>query len=158
MTLETNKIKEIAPGVYWVLLWCPESNILRELLDPNTPFVLCWDHTLGNHTWQEFHLPLVEASNPIQLVSRLANIDFILPTDRFLGLLPMLGPAIRAVQLKSMPPNYLDMKTIKGKPLYRILGECGWHVLLDTPANDYGQVMSPMRSVLEKAIEMMEKV
>jgi hypothetical protein len=158
MTLETNTIKEIAPGVYWVLLWCPESTILGELLDPQTPYVLCWSHEVGNYTWQEFRLPLVEPTEIIGLVSRMANFDFIVPTGRFLEILPKMRPAIRAVQLGKMPPDYLDMRTIKGKQLYRILGECDWHVLIDTPANDYGQVMSPKRNVLEKAVETMERV
>ena len=92
------------------------------------------------------------------MVSRMANFDFIVPTGRFLEILPKIRPAIRAVQLGKMPPDYLDMRTIKGKQLYRILGECDWHVLIDTPANDYGQVMSPKRNDLEKAVEIMERV
>jgi hypothetical protein len=157
MTVETNIIKEIAPGVYWTLLWRPESSILCELLDPQTPYVLCWDHLVGNYSWQEFRLPIVEATEAMDVASRIANIDFIISTERFLKILPKMGPAIKAVQLGSMPPDYLDMRQITGKQLYRILGECGWHVLVDTPANDYGQVMSPKREVLERAIEIMER-
>jgi len=154
MTLETNKIKEIAPGVYWVLLWCPQSNILRELLHPQSPYVLCWDHQVGNYIWHEFRLPIVHATQPISVISRIARFDFILPTQRFLEILPKIGPAIKAVQLGSMPPDYLDMRKIKGKTLYRILGELQWHVLIDTPANDYGELMSPKQGLLERAIEI----
>lgn len=156
--LETGKIKEVAPGVYWVLFWCPESYILNELLDPQTPFVLCWDHDVGNYTWRDFYLPVLDPREPIDVLSRTANFDFILPTQKFLEILPQMKPAIKAVQLSSVPPDYLDMKRIQGKQLYRILSECGWHVLLDTPANDYGQMMSPKREVLERAIETLGTV
>lgn len=152
---EVSRIKEVSPGVYWVKVWCPESYILSEILDPQTQFVLCWDYEVGDYTWREFFLPVIHPYEPIDVLSRIANFDFILPTERFLEIHRHMRPAIKAVQLASMPPDYLDMKRIQGKQLYRILGECGWHVLLDTPANDYGQIMSPKREVLERAIEIM---
>ena len=62
----------------------------------------------------------------------------------------------KAVQLAKMPPDYADLRRVHGKQLYNILGECGWHLLLDTPAIDYGQMLSPMRGVLERAIERMQ--
>lgn len=152
--LETGKIKEVAPGVYWVLLWCPESGILRHLLDIQKPFVLCWDHEIVSPTWSEFSLPVLDPREPVKVLSRTAHFDFIVPTRTFLEILPRMRPAIKAVQLSNVPPDYLDMKSIQGKQLYRILSECGWHVLLDTPANDYGQIMSPKREVLERAIDI----
>ena len=156
--LETGKIKEVAPGVYWALLWCPESYILRELLDPQTSFVLCWDHDVASPTWSEFYLPVLDPREPINVLSRTAHFDFIVPTEKFIEILPRMKPAIKAVQLRSVPPDYLDMKRIQGKQLYRILSECGWHLLLDTPANDYGQIMSPKRETVERAIEIMGTV
>lgn len=158
MTLETNKIKEIAPGIYGVLLWCPQSHMLSELLDRQTPFVLCWDHDVGNYTWRDFCLPVLDPREPIDVLSRIANFDFIVPTERFLEMLPGMKPAVKAVQLSSVPPDHLDMRRIQGKQLYRVLGECGWHVFLDTPGNDYGQMMSPKREVLDRAIEIMQTV
>ena len=155
MALETNRIEQIAPGVYWLLLWCPESGLLRELLDPKKPYVLCWNFNIGNYAWADFALPLLNPREPIKVLSRMANFDFIMPTEQFLEILPRLKPAIKAVQLDKMPPDYLDMNRIKGKQLYRILDECGWHVLLDTPANDYGRILSPNRTVLERAMQLM---
>jgi hypothetical protein len=154
MTLETRKIKEVFPGVYWVLLWCPEAALLAQLLDPALPYVLSWGHVTGRYRWAPFTLPLTESAKPVEVLSRSIEFDYILPTARFLSLLPSLGPAIRAVQLKSLPPDYLDLARIKGKELYRLLAETGWHVLLDTPANDYGQLMSPHRHVLELALSI----
>jgi len=108
---------------------------------------------VGNYTWREFKLPLLDRREPVQVTSRIVRFDFVLPTQRFLEFLPGMSPAIKAVQLSSMPPDHLDMNRIHGNQLYRILGECGWHVLLDTPAN-YGQMMSPKREVLEGVIEI----
>jgi len=48
--IETNRIQEVAQGVYSVLLWCPQSGILSEILDPQMPYVLCWDHEVGDFT------------------------------------------------------------------------------------------------------------
>jgi hypothetical protein len=154
MALETNTIEEISPGIYHLLLWCPESGLLRELLDLKKPYVLCWDFDIGNYSWADFALPLFDPREPIRVLSRMACFDFILPTEQFLRILPRMRPAIKAVQLDKMPPDYLDMKRIKGNQLYQILNDCGWHVLLDTPANDYGRILSPNRSVLERAIQV----
>ena len=157
MTLETNQIKEIEPGVYWTLLSFPESSLLTQLLDPNTKYVLCWNHTVGNYAWREFCAPLVKPDQPLNLLSRVIHFDFILETKAFTDLLPEIGRAIKAVQLNRIPPDYLDMERIKGKQLHRVLRECGWHVLLDTPGNDYGQLMSPKREVLERAIAIVQE-
>ena len=154
MSLETNIIKELAPGVYWVLLWCPESSILRELLDPNTGYVLCWNHYVGHRHWSEFCLPLLDPKKPVNVISRSLTFDFVLPVGEFIELLPHMSAGISAVQLGTLPPDYLDMRRIRGKQLYRILGECGWHIFLDTPGNDYGEVMNPRREVLEQAIRV----
>jgi hypothetical protein len=153
MTLETDKIKEVAPGVFWVLLWCPESSLLRELLAP-AGYVLCWDYDVGDFTWRDARLPVLDLKEPLTVRTRAVNFDFILPAAEFAEILPRMKPAIRAVQLGKLPPDYLDMRRIKGEQLYRILSECGWHVLLDTPANDYGQLMSPNREVVERAVEL----
>lgn len=154
MTPVTNKISEIAPRIYSVTLWCPESSLLQQLLDPVAPYVLCWDHTVGTFEWREFSLPVFDPLDPISGYSRVAGFDFVLSTKRFLDILPRLEPAIKAVQMRILPPAYLDMRRIRGKELFRILGECGWHLLLDTPANDFGILMSPEPTVLERAIEL----
>jgi hypothetical protein len=157
MTLETNRIKEIDPGVYWTLLSFPESSLLTQLLDPNTKYVLCWNHTVGNFAWRRFRAPLVRPDQPLDFLSRVIQFDFILETEPFIKLLSDIGPAIKAVQLNHIPPDYLDMDKVKGRQLYRVLRECGWHVLLDTPGNDYGQLMSPKKEVLERAIEIVQE-
>jgi len=86
-----------------------------QLLYPNTKYVLCWNHTVGDCTWQEFLAPLVNPEQPLNLVSRVVHLDFILETKVFTDLLPEMGPAIKAVQLTQILPDYLDMEKVKGK-------------------------------------------
>ena len=140
--LQTENITEVAPGVFSTVLFGPKASILVELLDPALPFVLVWDHQVGSFRWEEFSLPLVEPATSESVISRRAAFDFIVSTAEFLALLPKLRPAIRAVQLARRPPDFLDMSNIKGREMHRLLGEIGWHVLLDTPANDLGESTS----------------
>ena len=77
-----------------------------------------------------------------------------MPTQPFRALLPTMPPAIRRVQLRQVPPGYFDLTRIHGRELFRLLGEYGWHVLLDTPAIDFGRVFSPNRDVVVKAVRL----
>ena len=91
--------------------------VLKEILDPQTPYVLCWDHNVGDYSWRKFHLPLIDPLEPITTLSRLANFDFVLQTEEFIEILPLMKPAIKAVQLSTVPPDYLDMRQIQGEQL-----------------------------------------
>jgi len=156
MTPNTDEIKEIYPGVFWSLLDHPTSVLLGRLLDPATPYVLCWSHHVGNFSWQQFALPIVEPSVPERVLARVASFAFCCSTEQFMRLLPNLPLSIRAVQLRSLPPNHLDLDRIQGKERWRLLAECGWHVMLETPGNDFGEVASTSRLVVEKAISLMQ--
>ena len=156
MTPNTDEIKEIYPGVFWSLLDHPTSTLFGQLLDPSVPYVLAWSHHVGDFSWQQFALPIVDPAVPEQVVARVANFDFCCSTEQFVRILPDLRPSIRAVQLRSLPPNHLNLGQIQGKERWRLLAECGWHVLLDTPGNDLGEVASTSRQVVEKAVALMQ--
>lgn len=155
MAVNTSVIEECVPGVFRAMLWCAETFLLRELLDPSVPFVLSWGHFVGNHKWESFRVPLLEPTAPEDVLSRGLSYDYVLPTARFLELLPQMRPGISAVQLRGLPPDYLNLDRIRGRERFRLLEELGgWHVLLDTPGNDFGQVCSPSREVVEKAVRL----
>jgi hypothetical protein len=156
MTPSTNEIKEIHPGVFWTLLEHPTSALFGQLLDPTAPYVLCWSHHVGDFSWQQFALPIVDPTVPEQVLARVANFAFCCSTEQFMRILPALSPSIRAVQLRSLPPNHLDLDRIQGKERWRLLADCGWHVLLDTPGNDFGEVASTSRHVVENAVALMQ--
>jgi hypothetical protein len=151
--MTVNEVKELAPGVFWALMWCPTAALFARLLRPDG-YVLIWEHRVGNYSWQEYLLPVVAPTEPVAVLGRSVEMDVLVPTSRFAELLPRLRPAIKAVQLGNLPPDYLDMRRIKGAQLYRLLQDCNWHLLIDTPANDYGQIMSPDRQVVEQAIAL----
>jgi hypothetical protein len=150
----TNEIKEIQQGVFWALLDHPKADILEELLDPNAPFVLCWSHAVGSFQWKDFALPILDPACPEKVRARYVEFSFVVPTEQFLKYLPRLGPGIRAVQLNSSPQDHLDLPKIRGTQRWRLFEECGWHVFLDTPGNDFGEIASPSRTVVEKAITL----
>lgn len=150
--MEVGKIESVYPGVYWSLLDHPQSSLLGKLLDPDLPFVLCWGHTVGRYKWEPFELPIASPDRVESVWARHAQFDFLCATEQFLTWLPHLRSAINAVQLHRRPPDHLDLNKIKGKERWRVLGECGWHVLLSTPGNDFGEVASPHRAVVELAV------
>jgi hypothetical protein len=145
-------IEELAPGVYWSLLDFPQLELLPVLLDPHAPHVLCWGQHVGRSRWEEFLLPIADPMETEAVLARAVELDFVISTTRFLALSPRMGPGIRGVQLLGRPQAYLDMRRIAGPELWRLLGEIGWHVWFDIPSSDFGQVASPHRHVVERAI------
>ena len=154
MSVEIHRIKEIFPNVFWVLLDCPKSDILLDLLNPDVPYVLCWDHSTGDYSWQQYRLPLTTPDSEHEIYSRILKFDFLISTQEFISLLPEMSAGIKMVQIRQMPPDYLDLSVIQGRERYRLLSECGWELELRTPGNDSGELLSPNRELLERAIEL----
>jgi hypothetical protein len=153
MKPEPHVIKEIAPGVHWALLDFPGTEVVETLLNPQVPYVLCWGGHLGHWRWEKFMLPISSPLQPEPVLARAIEVDFVVETSRFLELLPSLGPGVSAVQLDGVPQDHLDLRRIKGPELWRLLAEVGWYVWCDVPGNDFAQVASPHRRVVEQAVE-----
>lgn len=154
MRPDLNIVTEYWPGVFGAIMWAPTSRLLADLLHFDYPHVLVWNHYSGHCRWESFRLPIITPTAVEAVLSRGVYFDFVIPTPRFRDLLPKLGEGISAVQLRQAPPDYLELNRIRGPERFRLLGECGWHVLLETPANDYGQVFSPDRDVVVKAVQL----
>lgn len=146
--LEVHKIKEIHPGVFWMLLDFPTSQLLQFVISDEYEYVWCHNHEVGNYSWDTYHLPLFNDKVAYDVISRVVRFDFIIPTKEFKEILPKLTPGVHVIQLNKMPPDYLDLNKIKGKPRYKLLDECEWLFEFDVPGNDYGQIMSPKEEVL----------
>ena len=71
-------------------------------------------------------------------------------------LVPHLRHHLNIVQVRSAPPNLLEMSQDRGRSLYVALETCGWHLALEIPGNDYGQVSSLSRVVVERAIALVK--
>ncbi|HEV2803031.1 MAG TPA: hypothetical protein VGW12_21370 [Pyrinomonadaceae bacterium] len=152
MDLEIHKIKEIHPGVFWMLLDWPTSKLLHLLLSDKYQYVWCHNHLVGNYTWDKFTLPLFGGSTTYNVISRTVTFDFILPTGEFRSILPQLRAGIHVVQVDRLPPDYFDLDKVKGKERYRLLNECDWLFEFDVPGNDYGQIASPRKEWLESIL------
>jgi hypothetical protein len=152
MSLEIHKIKEIHPGVFWMLLDFPTSKLLPFILNDEYQYVWCHDHRVGNYSWDEYRLPLFQDKAAYDVVSRIVSFDFIVPTKKFRELLPKLDAGIHAIQLNKMPPDYFDLDKIKGKERYRLLAECEWLFEFDVPGNDYGELVSPKEELLQNLL------
>ena len=149
-------IKELVPGVHWALLDFPSTGIVPALLDVETPHVLCWGGHVGSWRWEKFLVPVSAPLQPEPVLARAVEVDFVVETARFVELLPALGPGVSAVQLNELPPDHLDLRKVRGNELWRLLGEIGWHVWFEIPGNDFGQVASPDRSVVARAVQLAE--
>ena len=151
--LEVHVVKEVASGVFSAVLDFPRKEaLLPGLLESAFPYVLCWGHHVGCYRWEPFKVPVVDPQRPEEVLARAIDVDFVVATSRFKELLPDLGPGVCAVQLAQLPPDYLDLRKIKGKELWRQLNQVGWHVWVNIPGNDYAQIASPDRDVVARAI------
>jgi len=149
MSIETCRITELHPGVYYTALPFCSSRLLPYLVADTTGYLLCLGHRTGNYTWRPYDLPLNTEGVRANVLSRSISFDFLLPTGQLLSLLPSLRPAIHALHLHAQPPDHLDLHVIKGKARYSLLREIGWSFEFETPGNDFGQLSAPSRAFLE---------
>jgi hypothetical protein len=152
MSLEVHKIKEIHPGIFWMLLDFPTSKLLPFILSDEYQYVWCHNHRVGNYAWDEYRLPLFQDKVVYDVASRIVLFDFIVPTEKFKELLPKLDAGVHIIQLNKMPPDYFDLDKVKGKERYRLLAACDWLFEFDVPGNDYGQVASPKEELLQNLL------
>jgi hypothetical protein len=152
MSLEVHKIKEIHPGVFWMLLDFPTSRLLPLILSDEYRYVWSHNHRVGNYSWSEYSLPLFQDKDAHNVVSRIVLFDFIVPTEIFKEILPKLDAGVHVIQLNQMPPDYLDLDNIKGKERYRLLAQSEWLFEFDVPGNDYGQIASPREELLQSLL------
>ena len=156
MGIDIHKMKEIYPGVFYSVLDMPDADIFLKLIDPDMAYVLCWENGVGNYTWQDFNLPITSPEKVEKVLARRIEFSFCCATEKFMTLLPNMEPSLKAVQLNAVPPKHFSIEQFPKKQTWRVLKECGWHVMIDIPGNDYGEVFSPYREVVEKAISIAE--
>jgi len=148
MSFEVNVVKEIHPGVFWMLLEFPTSRLLEEILDDSYQYVWCHNHIVGNYSWAQYRLPLFRDNVAYDVTSRIMSFDFLMPTENFKAALPKCAPGIHVIQLNKMPPDYFDLDKIKGQARYELLADCEWLFEFDVPGNDNGQIASPNKQLL----------
>ena len=152
MSLEVHKIKEIHPGVFWMLLDFPTSRLLTFILSDEYRYIWCHNHRVGNYSWSEYRLPLFQDKDAHDVASRIVLFDFIVSTEKFKEILPKVDAGVHVIQLNEMPPDHLDLDKIKGNERYRLLAESDWLFEFDVPGNDYGQIASPKEELLQSLL------
>lgn len=154
--METHVIKEIHPGVYYTLLDFPKPSIVLELLSDSYPWIMRWETHVGNHTWQQYTLPINGLGASREVFTRCVEYDYVVETSKFREFYSD-SSSLQLAQLKKFPQNHLRLQTIKGKQRYRLLAEVDWHFVCDIPgARDYAPIESPDRNLIQKAIELTE--
>jgi len=152
MSLEVHKIKEIHPGVFWMLLDFPTSRLLPFILSDEYRYIWCHNHRVGNYSWAEYRLPLFRDNDAHDVASRIVLFDFIVSTEKFKEILPKVDAGVHVIQLNEMPPDHFDLDKIKGKERYRLLRESDWLFEFDVPGNDYGHIASPKEELLHSLL------
>jgi hypothetical protein len=154
MSIVPNQISEIHPGVFYSVLDFPVIDILDDLLDDSYGYVLILSHGYGDYTWRPHKMSLMaNQEDGWNIWTRMVTLDFVITLHDFKKLRKSLA-AGHFIQIKGVPPDFFDSKKIQGAGFYSMLEKIGWNFELIIPSNDYAQIMSPSRDVIEKAISL----
>ena len=150
-----NKIKEIFPGTFQIILDFASNEFLQYALREDYKYVWVYNHCVKNHyNWQTRSLPLFEEGDNFEVLSRHLKFDFVLPTSQFRYLIPQLENGIMLVQLNKVPTYYIDVNRMKSKTFYQQLKkECDYLFEISIPsARDYGTIVSCDKDYLESLL------
>lgn len=161
MSVQTHKICELYPGVFYTILDFPDSSILPNILSPDIEYVVFWNFYSEFSNWEPLKLPLTKAFPEFRVRAMNSNCDFVMRTSDFLELLPSINQGINIAQIAELPPQYFDFRRIHGKERYKQLRMLGWHFecgFRPDASADYGEIWSCNRSTIEKAIHLVESM
>ena len=150
-----NKIKEIFPGTFQIILDFATNKFLQHALSEDYKYVWVYNHSVKNYDdWQTRNLPLFDRGDNFEVLSRHLRFDFVLPTSQFQSLLPQLENGILLVQLNKVPTYYIDVNRMKSKTFYQQLKkECDYLFEINIPSpTDYGTIVSCDKGYLESLL------
>ncbi|MVN23557.1 hypothetical protein [Mucilaginibacter arboris] len=151
-----NTLKEIYDGHYQIILDFATNDFIKFALSDEYKYVWVYSHETKNSlNWNTYELPLSSDQQNYKMLARNISFDFIMPTNDFKTILPIIGPGITLTQLNVLPKYYLRPVTIKGKTRYDLLlNECDYLFEIDIPsATDYGTIRSSDRDYLQSLLE-----
>ncbi len=143
-------------GMFSFMLRSCTSRILIDILDPTIPFVWIRRHTPKRAiTWWQTRAPLCENGSPHDIEVRSMEFDLLLPTVRFVELLPEFEDhGIVLFQMSRRVPDTLTLDRITENMIEQVLIENGLHLRFYLPhAVEHAKVSSPHRDVLERALQ-----
>ncbi len=147
----TGEIRELQPNIFSLMLEPCTAMVLPYILDEEVPFVWLESHCPNLYGWWQAQVPLRHSGEYFPLKVRQLRFDLMLPTKQFLSLLPEFADAgMLLLQLEREMPNSLVPDSLKDIERYKVLVQNGLHLEFNLPhANEYAQLVSPYREVLE---------
>jgi hypothetical protein len=135
------------------------ADILRHALDPSVPWIWIRRHTpKRNLGWWPTKLPLSERGAPCEVTARSLEFDLLLPTVRFLELLPEFHDhGVTLYQMVRPVPDTLSLDRVPPDAIDPVLVQNGLHLAFHLPhAIETAEFRSPHREVLAALLAVPE--
>ena len=149
-----NTVKEIYPGIYQIILDFASNKFIDFIL--RTEYEFIWIHNFQPEnitSWNKYDLPISTRLSK-NVLARQISYDFILKTAEFEQIKEEISNGITLIQIKNKPPEFLDLKRLKGKTRYDLLKkECDYLFEINLPsAVDYGTLISSNKKYLTELL------
>jgi hypothetical protein len=139
-----NTIKEIYPETFQIILDFASNKFIDQIIRDSHKFIWVHNYELKNNSmWTNFQLPISDNLQKTVLARQL-KYDFIIETDEYEKVKNEMPNGVTLLQVNRRPPDFLDLRQIKGKTRYDLLRkECDYLFEIDLPgAVDYGTLVS----------------
>jgi hypothetical protein len=149
-----NTIKEIYPGIFQIILDFASNRFIDFALRDNYEFI--WIHcyeSKNNINWTTYELPISDKFQ-MSVLARQISYDFIIKTTEYKNIRNEIPNGVTLIQTNKMPPDFVDLKRLKGKTRYDLLKkECDFLFEIDLPnAIDYGTLISTDKTYLTELL------
>jgi hypothetical protein len=149
-----NTIKEIYPGTFQIILDFASNKFIDHVIRDTHKFIWVHRYVLtNNNSWTTRQLPISD-NLQMRVLTRQLTYDFIIETKEFGKIKNEMPNGVTLLQISKQPPDFLDLKTIKGKKRYDLLKkECDYLFEIDLPsAVDYGTLVSSNKDFLTELL------
>jgi hypothetical protein len=145
--------------MFSVMLRSCICGVLAHILHPSIPFI--WVRRHFPHRcvqWCRARVPFSATGQPHDVEVRSLEFELLLPTERFLELLPEFEEhGMDLCQMTRRVPDTLTLHDVPDDAARRILIQNGLHLRFFLPhAVECAQLASPHREVLERALQRPE--
>lgn len=146
-----NTIKEIYPGTYQIILDFASNKFIDHIIRYSHKLIWIHNYELKNSSfWTKYQLPISDNLQKTVLARQL-KYDFLIETNEYDETKNEMPNGVTLLQINKQPPDFLDLRRIKGKTRYDLLKkECDYLFEISLPsAIDYGTLISSNIDYLE---------
>jgi len=154
-----NEITKLYEGHYQLILDFHSKLDIIKILDTSCKYVWGINHIENSVNWATYNHTLYECEiDNSEILVRNIQMEYIISTEEFINVIPLIKQKINIVQTNIVPPYYLNLNRLNGKGKYDLLKkEINYLFELDVPgASDYITIVSPnidfLQSINEKFI------